>query len=464
MDDKFSSLLKRLELVTTKLESMETTSGSAAAAPVAKSDPVDDEKPSPMVDAFNAFISGTVTAYVTAAGALSFPETTKQAALVLACFEAQRDMLVLVSKCKKPDAATFQKECITATSDLLGQVQAAATTDRRAEDYNHRQAMAEAIPALGWVMVEKTPVPHVSDMWEAGAFCQTKILTSFKGQDAHITYAKAVKQIFTDLAAFVKEFHRTGLEWNPKGVDVKDAPKGGAPLAPPPPPPPPAAAAGGGGADATSALFAQINQGGAITSGLKKVTKGTLHAASKNTPIDAPDKPKPAAAPKAAAAPAKPPKCECVGGKKWEIEHQVKNQSCAIETDVKQVVYIYQCVDSVITVSGKTNAITLDGCKKVAIIFDSVVAGIELINCTSCKVQVKDLVQTVTVDKCAGTQIIFNRASLSADVVTAKCSETNIVVPGENEGDEFKEFAIAEQFVSKWTGATWDTNCMAHTG
>jgi adenylyl cyclase-associated protein len=74
------------------------------------------------------------------------------------------------------------------------------------------------------------------------------------------------------------------------------------------------------------------------------------------------------------------------------------------------------------------------------------------------------LVQTVTIDKCSGTQVILNKESLGADVVTAKCSETNVVVPGETEGDEYKEFAIAEQFVSKWTGTTWDTNCMAHTG
>ena len=195
----------------------------------------------------------------------------------------------------------------------------------------------------------------------------------------------------------------------------------------------------------------------------RRAWQGTLHAASKDKPIEG-SAPKPVSAPKPATTPAKPPKCELVGDKKWEIEYQVKNPSVAIESKVNQVIYVYQCVDSIIKVSGKANAITLDGCKKCAIVFDSVVAGIELINCSSCKVQVLEMVQTVTVDKCAGTQVILNRASLEADVVTAKCSETNVVVPGENEGDEFKEFAIAEQFVSKWTGSTWQTNCMAHTG
>ena len=75
-----------------------------------------------------------------------------------------------------------------------------------------------------------------------------------------------------------------------------------------------------------------------------------------------------------------------------------------------------------------------------------------------------DLVQTVTVDKCSGTQVILNRASLAADIVSAKSSELNVVVPGENENDEFKEFAIPEQFVSKWDGSKWVTESMAHTG
>jgi len=123
-----------------------------------------------------------------------------------------------------------------------------------------------------------------------------------------------------------------------------------------------------------------------------------------------------------------------------------------------------QCTDSVLTVTGKTNAITLDGCKKMALVFDSVVAGVELINCTSCKVQVKNLAMTFSVDKCSGTQLILNKESLAAEIISAKSSELNIIVPGANEGDEFKEFAIPEQFVSKWDGSKWVTESMAHSG
>lgn len=88
----------------------------------------------------------------------------------------------------------------------------------------------------------------------------------------------------------------------------------------------------------------------------------------------------------------------------------------------------------------------LDGCKKVTLVFESVVAGIDLVNCISCKVQVtrgeslnhdkcmhahlharmhtrmhacvqvKTLVQTISIDKCDGTQLILNKESLGAEV------------------------------------------------
>ena len=87
-----------------------------------------------------------------------------------------------------------------------------------------------------------------------------------------------------------------------------------------------------------------------------------------------------------------------------------------------------------------------------------------MINCTSCKVQVSGACQTFTVDKCSGTQLILSKESLAAEVVSAKSSELNIVMPAEEEGGEYTEVAIPEQFVSKLVKGKWVTECMAHTG
>jgi hypothetical protein len=73
MDDKFSQLLKRLEAVTTKLETMDKApaaplggSGSGAAAAT----PVEDEALSPMVLAFDAFLAGPIAEYCNTGNAL----------------------------------------------------------------------------------------------------------------------------------------------------------------------------------------------------------------------------------------------------------------------------------------------------------------------------------------------------------------------------------------------------------
>jgi len=135
------------------------------------------------------------------------------------------------------------------------------------------------------------------------------------------------------------------------------------------------------------------------------------------------------------------------------------------DAEVKHSVYVYKCTDCVLQVKAKVNNIVLDDCKKVMLVFDTVVAGIETINCKSCKIQVTGKVATVTIDKCDGTQLILNHASLDAEVMSAKSSELNIVVPGKTEDDEYSEHPIPEQFVSKYDKATgkWETVSMAHT-
>jgi len=177
---------------------------------------------SPSVAAFEDFINGEVAAFVKAAEAVGDAGVAEQAKVCLKAFEAQRDMLKVVSKAKKPSPGDFQSKCLPATSELLGQVQ--GKVDRKSKCFNNLQALGEAIPALGWVCVDKTPGPHVADMWASGEYYYMKILQEFKGKDENqMKYAQTLKEVFVKLQAYIKEYHRTGLEWNPKGVDVAAA-------------------------------------------------------------------------------------------------------------------------------------------------------------------------------------------------------------------------------------------------
>lgn len=55
---------------------------------------------------------------------------------------------------------------------------------------------------------------------------------------------------------------------------------------------------------------------------------------------------------------------------------------------MNNVVYVYKCEGSTLTVKGKVNNVVLDSCKKCSLLFDSVVASVEFVNCQSVQMQV----------------------------------------------------------------------------
>ncbi|XP_012942603.1 adenylyl cyclase-associated protein 1 [Aplysia californica] len=161
--------------------------------------------------------------------------------------------------------------------------------------------------------------------------------------------------------------------------------------------------------------------------------------------------PKPAPSPKpAAAAPAKPPLTE-LQGKKWVVEYHKNNREIVLDqTELRQSVYVYRCEGCTIQVKGKINSIILDSCKKTAIVFDELVACLEFVNCQSMQAQVNRTVPTVSIDKTDGCQIFLSEKSLDTEIVSAKSSEMNIMVP-QGSGD-IKEFALPEQFKTVYNG------------
>merc|ERR1712146_456303 len=92
----------------------------------------------------------------------------------------------------------------------------------------------------------------------------------------------------------------------------------------------------------------------------------------------------------------------------------------------------YKCAKTTLKVNGKVNAITLDGCKKCAIVFTDVVASVELVNCSGVEVQAIGSVPSFAVDKCSTIQLVLSEACLKAEVVSAKSDQINVVLPPEN--------------------------------
>ena len=241
------------------------------------------------------------------------------------------------------------------------------------------------------------------------------------------------------------------------------APRAGPGGPPPPPPGPPPNLADledkRGGAKPvvnTGALFAELNKGSDITSGLKKVSKQKA-ASSKvvmkerktktnkkmGTPKLAPD------------------------GRKWICEYYIDDRTGNLvisDCDVKQTVTIFRCVNCVVQIKGKINAILLDDCDKTSIVCNDVVSSIDIVNCKSVEVQADGRVPTIAVDKTDGCQLYLGAGATDATIILSKSSETNVTTPGATEEDDGVETALPEQFSSVFDKdqKKWVTTSVTH--
>ncbi|KAM7352016.1 adenylyl cyclase-associated protein 1 [Cochliomyia hominivorax] len=399
-------------------------------------------------------------------------DVAKHAEFVKKAFDAQLQYVTLATQCSQPNQSK-QMELLKPTSDQITAIQDFREKNRASQYFNHLSAISESIPALGWVCVSPTPGPHVKEMNDAGQFYTNRVLKEWKEKDTtHVEWARAWVQTLTELQQYIKQYHTTGLVWSGKG----SAPASGAAPPPPPmggcppPPPPPTFDMSnmnlGEGPDDRSALFAEINQGENITKNLKKVTADMQ--THKNPTLRT--GPAPFKAPTQIGSTSKTPAAPVVkdpvftrDGKKWLIEYQKNNNGLLVENaEMNNVVYMFKCEGSVLTVKGKVNNIVLDSCKKCSLVFDSVVASIEFVNCQSVQMQVLGFVPTISIDKTDGCQMYLSKESLGVEIVSSKSSEMNIMLP--EEGGDYTELPVPEQFKTTISGKTLKTVCVDSLG
>ena len=392
------------------------------------------------------------------------------------CFKAQRAFLEMASQSKKPDGWPGCADILQPMSDCM---MAIGEISDFGDQKNHTKMMGEGIQSAAWVAVEPTPVPHVKETLPASMFYGNKILVEFKGKDQkHIDWVNAWKDFLTDLADYIKRNHTTGVTWNPNG-GVASAAGGAAPApAPPPapakkgpggPPPPPGPppkledledkrASKKPAAD-TGALFADLNKGSGVTSGLRKVSKGKA-ASSKVVMKERKTKTKKKMG---------TPKC-ALDGRKWICEYFIDDRTGGPDTTitecgVKETVTIFRCVNAVVQIKGKINAILLDDCDKTSIVCSDVVSSIDIVNCNSVEVQTTGKVPTIAVDKTDGCQLYLGAETMAGDgptIIMSKSSECNVTVPGATEEDDGIEQALPEQFSNTFEGGKWMTTPVTH--
>jgi len=468
MED-LSIIVKRLEVVTERLEAIgENYDGGTK--PVTQA-----EKLTISVVAFDDIYNGTFKAFLENCDKIG-SEVALAAPMIDKAFIAQREFLRIAAKAKAPGAGDLST-LLKPLGDIIGQIQEYRERMRRCDYFNHLSALSEAIPALGWVTVNPAPAPFVLEMNHAGQFYTNRVLKDWKEKShVHVEWVKSWLQTLTELQAYVKQFHTIGLVWNKAGEDAiaisktpsEPKPSSGAPPPPPPsgppappPPPPPTAENGSNGTakSGRSELLESLNQGNDITTKLKKVTEEEMthkNPALKSDGIVKAKESSEAAKQQSATSThqSQPAKTE-QDGKRWNVEYHKNNKCIAIaDTEPNQSVYIFKCEGSTIQIGGKCNNIILDQCKKTGIVFQSAVSGVEFINCQSMQCQVLGSVPTISIDKTDGCQMFLSKECLDVNIITAKSSEMNVMIPN---GDEFVEQPLPEQFRTTLNGLKLET-------
>ncbi|NWV62686.1 CAP2 protein, partial [Malurus elegans] len=442
-------LMERLEKAVTRLESLFSDSHRSGGM---ECDGINGVNGSiaPYVEAFDRLLNGSVAEFLRYSKILEGDVKT-HAEMVRAAFQAQRSFLVLASQCQEPQEVrkmtwSFERQCI-------------------------KSLCSHMLLILHLLLISPKPGPYVKEMNDAATFYTNRVLKDYKNSDTrHVDWVKSYLNIWSELQAYIKEHHTTGLTWSKTGpvaspMSMRSVLTSGScfsppPLPPPPPGPPPifdTEMAKDEGTASRSALFAQLNQGESITKGLRHVsddqkTHKNPSLRAQGPSVRSPTKshtPSPTS-PKNSLQQNHAPVLE-LEGKKWRVEYQEdKNDLVINNTELKQVAYIFKCNKSTLQIKGKINSITIDNCKKFGLVFDNVVGIVEVINSRDIQIQVMGKVPTISINKTEGCHIYLSQESLDCEIVSAKSSEMNILIP--QDGD-YKEFPVPEQFKTAWDGS-----------
>ncbi|KAL5014833.1 hypothetical protein ScPMuIL_009103, partial [Solemya velum] len=209
MSKELTTAVSRLEAVASRLENLAKCQQEEGGAKVSSEPEVMAES----VIAFENLIAAHIKKYVELSHVIGGDVQT-QADLVQQAFQAQKEFLVQASRSKLPSQNVLM-ELLKPTSEKIQAIVDCREKNRRSNFFNHLSAISESVPCLGWVNVSPTPGPFVKDMADAGTFYSNRVLMEYKGKDQnHVDWTKSWTSALTELQAFIKEYHRTGLEWN----------------------------------------------------------------------------------------------------------------------------------------------------------------------------------------------------------------------------------------------------------
>ena len=115
-------------------------------------------------------------------------------------------------------------------------MQGASAAIKRGDWELHQKTVSEGVQCLQWLITSPGPKDVVESYIGGTDFHANKIRVKYKKTDQkQIAFCDTFKRLMTDLMAYVKEYHLTGVTFNPRGGDIGSAPVATAKENTPPP-------------------------------------------------------------------------------------------------------------------------------------------------------------------------------------------------------------------------------------
>lgn len=174
----------------------------------------------PAVKAYEDYVDDSVAGFADACDALGGLQT--MGAAVMSAFEGIRPVVSLASKSQKPedDLAAALTPLLQQTQDAVKQVRE-LRLDRQYDP--HQKAVTEALACLSWVLMSPLPVPFVRETLGSAEYWTNRIRKEYRGKnEKQVEFCDALKKMINGLVAYIEEYHKTGLTFNPKGLSFKE--------------------------------------------------------------------------------------------------------------------------------------------------------------------------------------------------------------------------------------------------
>lgn len=456
----------RLEAVATRLEAVARKLGKGGKAAASDDDEV--EVSEAVLD-FQAMLNTEVKACCDAWDALPYPKGfDNPSAMVKKCFENIVAFVSCTDTCKKPSPEELQQFCAAAIETISESEALVGTRKRKLFDFdNHHKVLNCMCDSIIWVSWYAPALPHqqATSGLESAMFHLNRILRKQKTPE-NVAWVDATKALLQKQVALIKEHFKTGLEWHGKksvmehkgtapAVDAAPAAEPAAQeTAAPEPEPEKAAPKEEAKPKKTGDLFGELNQGGNITSHLKKVKKTQKNKYKKKGEIKSTVKGGPS---KAKVKKKLPDPKKQKRGKTWFLEYYQEglitiNEDLLNGLDLTIGLFIANCYNCnfMIPEGIKVKSICMDGCKRVQVQTADVVSTVEMVNCQNCTLWLNGIVPSVAVDKCDSPRVILMAPCWNqekpVDILTSNVTAGNVEVPGADENSDNVAIPIPEQY------------------